>query len=135
VAGETDPERLLALVHRRVRAEPARLRAALSGRVSKSHRFLLRLHLGQYDALAKALEEIDAEVERGLDPFRDAVHLLRTVPGIGDLSARPLSRRSAPTWAASPPLPTSSPGLAYVPAATRARASAAPRGCARARPG
>src|SRR5829696_1076821 len=88
VAGETDPERLLALVHRRVRAEPARLRAALAGRVTQSHRFLLRLHLGQYDALARALEEIDAEVERGLDPFRDAIHLLRTIPGIGDLAAR-----------------------------------------------
>jgi transposase len=88
IAGETDPDKLLALVHRRVKAEPAQLRAALSGRVSQSHRFLLRLHLGQYDALAKALEEIDAEVERGLDPFRDAVRLLRTVPGIGDLAAR-----------------------------------------------
>jgi len=88
VVGETDPERLLALVHRRVKAEPAQLRAALSGRVGNSHRFLLRLHLGQYDALAKALEEIDAEVERNLDPFRDAVRLLRTVPGIGDLAAR-----------------------------------------------
>jgi len=88
VAGETDPDRLLALVHRRVKAEPARLRAALSGRVGKSHRFLLGLHLGQYDALAKALGEIDAEVERDLDPFRDAVRLLRTVPGIGDLAAR-----------------------------------------------
>ena len=35
VAGETDPDRLLALVHRRVKAEPAQLRAALSGRVSE----------------------------------------------------------------------------------------------------
>ncbi|MBL6082763.1 IS110 family transposase [Belnapia sp. T18] len=88
VAGETDPEKLLALVHRRVEAEPAQLSAALSGRVGDSHRFLLRLHLGQYDALAKALEAIDLEVERNLDPFRDAVRLLRTVPGIGDLAAR-----------------------------------------------
>jgi transposase len=88
VAGETDPEKLLALVHRRVKAEPAQLRAALSGRVGDSHRFLLRLHLGQYDALAKALEAIDLEVERNLDPFRDAVRLLQTVPGIGDLAAR-----------------------------------------------
>src|SRR5215213_154477 len=88
VAGERDPDRLLALVHPRVKAEPARLRAALTGRVTDRHRFLLRLHLGQYDALAKALEEIDAEVERDLDPFRDAVRLLRTVPGIGDLAAR-----------------------------------------------
>jgi transposase len=60
IAGETDPDRLLALVHRRVKAEPAQLRAALSGRVGTSHRFLLRLHLGQYDAPARALQEIDA---------------------------------------------------------------------------
>ena len=88
VAGERDPDRLLALVHPRVKAEPARRRAALTGRVTDRHRFLLRLHLGQYDALAAALAEVDAEVERDLDPFRDAVRLLRTIPGIGDLAAR-----------------------------------------------
>src|SRR5215213_5769748 len=60
VAGESNPDRLLALVHPRVKAEPARLRAALTGRVTDRHRFLLRLHLGQYDALAAALAEIDA---------------------------------------------------------------------------
>jgi transposase len=88
VAGESDPDRLLALVHPRVKAEPARLRAALTGRVTDRHRFLLRLHLGQHDALAAALAEVDAEVERDLDPFRDAVRLLRTIPGVGDLAAR-----------------------------------------------
>src|SRR3712207_5175700 len=88
VAGERDPDRLLALVHPRVKAEPARLRAALTGRLADRHRFLLRLHLGQYDALAAALAEIDAEVERDLDPFRDAVRLLRSVPGVSDLSAQ-----------------------------------------------
>jgi len=88
VAGERDPDRLLALVHPRVKAEPARLRAALTGRLTERHRFLLRLHLGQYDALAAALAEVDAEVERDLGPFRDAVRLLRTIPGVGDLAAR-----------------------------------------------
>ena len=87
-SGERDPERLLALVRPRVKAEPARLRAALTGRLTDHHRFLLRLHLGQYDALAAALAEIDAEVARGLDPFRDAVRLLRSMPGVSDLSAR-----------------------------------------------
>jgi transposase len=88
VAGERDPDRLLALVHPRVKAEPARLRAALTGRLTDRHRFLLRLHLGQYDALQAALAEIDGEVERDLDPFRDAVRLLRTIPGVGDLAAQ-----------------------------------------------
>jgi transposase len=88
VAGERDPDRLLALAHPRVKAEPARVRAALTGRLTERHRFLLRLHLGQYDALAAALAEIDAEVERDLDPFRDAVRLLRSIPGVSGLSAQ-----------------------------------------------
>ena len=60
IAGEADPDRLLALVHRGVKAERGRLRAALTGRLTDRHRFLLRLHLGQYDALRGALAEIDA---------------------------------------------------------------------------
>ena len=88
IAGETDPDRLLALVRRGVKAEPARLRAALTGRLTGRHLFLLRLHLGQYDALAEALAEIDAEVARDLGPFRDAVRLLRSIPGVGDLAAQ-----------------------------------------------
>jgi transposase len=87
IAGESNPDRLLALVTYRVKAEPPRLRAALTGRLTDRHRFLLRLHLGQYDALAKALAEIDAEVERDLGPFREAVRLLRSIPGVSDLSA------------------------------------------------
>jgi transposase len=87
IAGETNPDRLLALVTWRVKAEPPRLRAALTGRLTDRHRFLLRLHLGQYDALAKAIEATDAEVERDLGPFREAVRLLRSIPGVSDLSA------------------------------------------------
>jgi transposase len=87
IAGETDPDRLLALVDRRVRAEPARLRAALTGRLTPCHRFLLRLHLGQIEALTAALAEVDAQVARDLDPFREAVRLLCSIPGVSDLSA------------------------------------------------
>ena len=87
-AGETDPERLLALVGPRVKASPEAIRAALTGRPSPHHRFLLGLHLGQIDALAAAIAEIDAEVERDLGPFREAVALLVTIPGVGDLTAQ-----------------------------------------------
>jgi transposase len=88
IAGETDPDRLLALVQRGVKAAPERLRAALTGRLTDRHRFLLRLHLRQIDALDAAIAEIDREVARDLDPFREAVRLLRSIPGIGDLSAQ-----------------------------------------------
>jgi transposase len=88
IAGETDPDRLLALVDRRVKAAPERLRAAMMGRLARHHRFLLRLHLGQVDAIDAALAEVDAEVDASLGPFRDAVRLLRSIPGISGLSAR-----------------------------------------------
>ena len=73
IAGERDPDALLRLVQRGVKAPPERLRAALTGRITERHRFLLRLHLRQIDALGAAIAEIDQEVDRALDPFRQAV--------------------------------------------------------------
>src|SRR4051812_11787565 len=55
-AGETDPGRLGGLAHPRLAATPERLREALRGRVTRHHRFLLRLHLDQVDALGAAIE-------------------------------------------------------------------------------
>jgi transposase len=87
IGGETDPDHLLTLVQRGVKAPAERLRAALTGRLNQRHRFLLRLHLGQIDALQTAIDGIDQEVERDLTPFRAAVRLLRSIPGISDLAA------------------------------------------------
>lgn len=87
VAGETDPATLAALAHRRLRASPEALCEALRGRVTKHHRFLLALHLRQIDALDEAIASIDGEVEANLAPFRTAVRLLSTMPGISTLSA------------------------------------------------
>ena len=88
IAGETDPDRLAELAHRRIRAVPETLREALRGRVRKHHRFLLRLHLQQIDALDAAIAEIDREVDRAVEPFRAAIQLLTSIPGISELSAR-----------------------------------------------
>ena len=73
-------------MQRGVKAPPETLRAALQGRVTVRHRLLL--HLRQFDALAAAMAEIDAEMDCDLDPFRQAVRLLRTIPGASDLSAQ-----------------------------------------------
>jgi transposase len=88
VAGESDPAKLAALAHPRLAATPERLKEALRGRVTRHHRFLLRLHLGQIDALDAAIARIDREVEEHLAPFRAAVGLLTSIPGIGELAAQ-----------------------------------------------
>jgi transposase len=87
VAGETDPATLAALAHQRVKAPAERLAEALRGRVTSHHRFLLRLHLSQIDALEAAVAGIDREVEADLEPFRAAVRLLISIPGVSALSA------------------------------------------------
>ncbi len=79
--GERDPAALSGLVGPRVKAGREAIRAALTGRIGDPHRFLLGLHLRQYDALAGAVAEIDAEVERDLGPFRDAAGCWRRSRG------------------------------------------------------
>ena len=88
IAGETDPGKLAALAHPRIKAPPAQLREALRGRIMKHHRFLLRLHLQQIDAIDTAIAEIDREVNERIEPFRTTVELLTTIPGISELGAR-----------------------------------------------
>lgn len=88
IAGETDPGALAALAHRRIKATPDELEAALRGRVTRHHRFLLPLHLQQIDALDAAIEQIDQEVDADVEPFRAAIQLLTTIPGVSELSAQ-----------------------------------------------
>jgi transposase len=87
IAGETNPAKLAGLADRRVKASPQELREVLRGRVTKHHRFLLRLLLNQIDALDAAMATLDAQVEANLGPFRTAVELVTSVPGVKNLGA------------------------------------------------
>jgi transposase len=91
IAGQTMPQALATLAHRRVRASSEELEAALRGRVTKNHRFLLKLHLDQIGAIDTAIASIDQEVDGSLaSSFRAAIELLTGIPGISELSARVL---------------------------------------------
>jgi len=87
VQGETDPAKLVLLVTKRVKASRDKITEALRGKVTPNHRFLLKLHLGQADALQAAIEEIDREVGERLDPFRVSATRLTQIPGISDVVA------------------------------------------------
>jgi len=87
VAGETDPEKLVELTRGRLKAPREALVEALRGKVREHHRFLIKLHLDQIDALNKALRELEARVGEHLDPFRKNVVILTTMPGISETAA------------------------------------------------
>src|SRR3954469_8735505 len=88
IDGETDPEKLVAVTDGRLRASHETLVEALRGRVTKHHRFLLKLHLDQIVALEAAVTAVDEEVGSVLDPFRVAVANLTTIPGVSDVVAQ-----------------------------------------------
>jgi transposase len=90
IAGETDAERLVDLTKGRLKASRAELVAALQGRLTAHHRFLLQLHLTQVEALDAAVRDLEARLGDALAPFRAAISLLTTMPGLSETSARVL---------------------------------------------
>jgi transposase len=98
IKGVRDPKQLAALAGRAVKATEKELHDALHGRLTDHHGFLLKLHLGQWDALSASIktvdEEIDARVAR-MDReeradkarFSDAIRRLESIPGVSKVSA------------------------------------------------
>jgi transposase len=86
IAGETDPERLAALT-RGLKASPTQLVDALHGRVTAHHRFMLKLHLDQIEAIEVGVRTLEHRLTEALAPFRAACDLLKTMPGISDTVA------------------------------------------------
>jgi transposase len=86
VAGESDPEKLVALTQR-LKAPREKVLEALRGSVREHHRFLIKMHLEPIDSLQKAVRELEARVDEPLDPFRKNVEILTTMPGIRETAA------------------------------------------------
>ena len=96
IAGETDPQALLARTTGRLQAAPARLREALQGRVTPHHRFLLQLHLDHIAALEGGLRTLDDRLTELLAPFRPVIQHLCTMPGVSTLVAQTILAEVGP---------------------------------------
>lgn len=81
-SGERNPQVLAELAKRRLRNKIPELTEALTGRFRAHHAFLTRLHLDHYDQLTDAIGQLDARIEEAMAPFRPALDLLDTIPGI-----------------------------------------------------
>lgn len=90
VEGYTSPEMLVSLTQGRLKASRTELLEALRGRVTKHHRFMLKLHLRQIDQLDRSIEELEAQARAAIEPFRERVQQLTAIPGISDTAAHVL---------------------------------------------
>jgi len=87
IAGVTDPVMMAELAKGRMRPKLPALTEALTGRFTDHHAFLARLHLTQIDQLTAAITEITDRIEVVIEPFRDQLTLLVTIPGVSRLVA------------------------------------------------
>jgi transposase len=130
IAGETDPERLVALT-RGLRAARGQLIDALQGRVRSHHRFMLKLHWDQIVAIEAGLTTIDDQLAAALAPFRAARDLLTTMPGISTTTAAVILAEIGDTVR---PFPTAAHLVSWAGLAPRLDESAGKRRSTRTRP-
>src|SRR6266852_435940 len=98
IAGVRQPRKLADLASKQIKAAPKELYDALHGRLTDHHRFLLELHLRQWDGLDQTIRKIDQEIDRRIGridteagtnqtPFRTLIELMDTVPGVSTVAA------------------------------------------------
>ena len=104
INGEDDPGTLAELSRRRLRGKIPELRTALQGHVTDHHRFMLESLMDHLTFLEGKIESLSARIETTMDsisqkpspgegeefpplPFRDAVQLLKDIPGVQQITA------------------------------------------------
>jgi len=87
IRGDRDVVRMADLAQRRMRAKIPRLTEALVGRFTEHHAFLAQLHLNLIDQHTAAITQLTDRIGEVMEPFRGFHDLVRTIPGIGPLTA------------------------------------------------
>ncbi len=87
LGGEQDPEVLADLAKASLRGRLGELRLALEGRVDRHHLLLIERILAHIDFIEESVQRVQEEVDRCLVPMREAVKLLQTIPGVGEVAA------------------------------------------------
>jgi len=87
IRAERDAQALAEMAKRKLRNKIPELTEALTGRFRDHHAFLARLHLDHYDQLTTAIQRLDERIEEAMAPFRPALALLDTIPGINQAVA------------------------------------------------
>ena len=88
IAGEADPVMLAELARGRMRSKIPALTEAMENRWVTHHSALAGQILAHIDFLDATIDTLTSEIVERLVPFRAAVELLKTIPGVADLTAQ-----------------------------------------------
>lgn len=86
-SGATMAKEMADLARGRMRRKLAPLAAALDGRVTDHHRFLLTVAPGRLDAIERDIGLLDERIAAKVAPYDRQIALLMQIPGVDRLSA------------------------------------------------
>ena len=87
IAGQEDAGQLAKLARGKLKNKIAELERALEGRIRDHHRFLLAEYLDEWEALGERIVRLEAEIDKQIRPFEQAVALWQTIPGVDHVTA------------------------------------------------
>lgn len=99
-AGQTNVKQLAKLAKGSLCGKRAELQAALSVELSHIERKLLSLHIKHLELVTSQLAELDAEIALAVEPWKNQIDLIKTVPGIDTVSASAILAEIGPKAAA-----------------------------------
>ena len=86
----------------KLKSTPEQMMEALQGDVRPHHRFLLELHIRQYDAATRHVAAIESRIEKLMEPYRVQLDLLKTIPGVKAATAHAVLAEIGPDMSRFP---------------------------------
>jgi transposase len=83
IDGEEDVEKLLLYAHGKLKSSKEELKAALTGKVTKHHRFMLKMIRETIDENEKLISKLDAEIDIYAKKYEVELNHLETIDGVG----------------------------------------------------
>jgi len=87
VAGQDTPEQLAQLARGKLNNKIPQLVQALQGRVRDHPRFLLAEFIEEWDWFEQRIVRLEAEIDKQINPFEQALALWQTMPGVERVTA------------------------------------------------
>lgn len=82
IQNDLSPREMANLAKGRLRNKLAELEAALEGHLTDHHRFMLRVSIQMIASYDEAIEKLNTEIDKKMEPYRNNSEKLQTIPGV-----------------------------------------------------
>ncbi len=82
IEDDMSPQEMADLARGRLRNKIEELEKSLEGYITDHHRLILRLTLQMVASYDEAIEKLDTEIEKRMEPFQEEAERLQTIPGV-----------------------------------------------------